>query len=203
MFGKDLPMILEHTTHAGYIRQDDVYTDENDVNYTVSQDTDAEDPRSWLTHEEAALIVINADRNTRTDNIDDYDDNPVINDLLQAMKRDDINDPNDITTTWWNDWKKSLAKRNIPYDVDMIACHGYDQSTWFTVIAAVKEGYGSARNNVDTFAAWACGDVWVVSPDHPDYDTLCGIYADDPESAVKHYIENYIPHELPQLETLF
>ena len=196
-------MILEHTTHAGYIRQDDVYTDENGVNYTVSQDTDAEDPRSWLSHEEAALIVINADRNTRTDNIDDYDDNPAIDDLLRAMERDGIDDPSDITTAWWNNWKKSLTKRNISYDVEMIACHGYDQSTWFTVIAAVKEGYGSARNNVDTFAAWARGDVWTVSPDHPDYDTLCGIYADDPESAVKHYIENYIPHELPQLETLF
>lgn len=196
-------MILEHTTHAGYIRQDDIYTDENGVNYTVCQDTDAEDPRSCLSHEEAALVVINADRNTRTDNIDDYDDNPAIDDLLQTMERDDIDDPSDITTTWWNDWKKSLAERNIPYDVDMIACHGYDQSTWFTVIAAVKEGYGSARNNVDTFVAWARGDVWVVSPDHPDYDTLYGIYADDPKSAVKHYIENYIPHEPPQLETLF
>lgn len=196
-------MILEHTTHAGYIRQDDVYTDENGVNYTVCQDTDAEDPRSWLSHEEAALVVINADRNTRTDNIDDYDDNPAIDDLLQAMERDDIDDPSDITTQWWNNWKKSLAKRNTPYDVDMIACHGYDQSTWFTVIAAVKDGYGSARDNVDTFAAWALGDVWIVSPDHPDYDTLCGIYADDPESAVKHYIGNYIPHEPPQLETLF
>ena len=39
-------MNLTHTTHAGYIRQDDVYTDENGVNYTVGQDTDAEDPRS-------------------------------------------------------------------------------------------------------------------------------------------------------------
>lgn len=196
-------MILEHTTHAGYIRQDDVYTDENGVNYTVCQDTDAEDPRQWLSHEEAALVVINADRNTRTDNIDDYDDNPAIDDLLQAMERDDIDDPSDITTAWWNNWKKSLAERNIPYDVDMITCHGYDQSTWFTVIAAVKDGYGSARDNVDTFAAWARGDVWIVSPDHPDYDTLCGIYANDPESAVKHYIGNYIPHEPPQLETLF
>ena len=43
-------MNLTHTTHAGYIRQDDVYTDENGVNYTVGQDTDAEDPRSWLSH---------------------------------------------------------------------------------------------------------------------------------------------------------
>lgn len=196
-------MTLTHTTHAGYIRQDDVYTDENGVNYTVCQDIDAEDPRTWLTHEEAALVVINADRNTRTDNINDYDDNPAIDDLLQAMERDEIDDPSDITTQWWNDWKKSLAERNIPYDVDMIACYGYDQSTWFTIIAAVREGYGSARNNVDTFVAWARGDVWMVSPDHPDYDTLCNIYADGAESAVKHYIENYIPHELPQLETLF
>ena len=196
-------MNLTHTTHAGYIRQDDVYTDENGVNYTVRQDIDSGDPRSWIPNKNVAIVVINADRNTRTDNINDYDDNPAIDDLLQAMERDEIDDPSDITTQWWNDWKKSLAKRNIPYDVDMIACHGYGQSTWFTVIAAAKEGYGSARGNIDTFVAWARGDVWMVSPDHPDYDTLCGIYADDPESAVKHYIENYIPHELPQLETLF
>ena len=195
-------MNLTHTTHAGYIRQDDVYTDENGVNYTVCQDTDAEDPRSWLSHEEAAIVVINADRNTRTDNIDDYDDNPAIDDLLQAMERDDIDDPNDINSAWLEEWVHNNKLNHPSYDIEMMTIHT-SQSTWFTVIAAVKEGYGSARDNVDTFAAWARGDVWTVSPDHPDYDTLCGIYADDPESAVKHYIENYIPHELPQLETLF
>lgn len=79
-------MILEHTTHAGYIRQDDVYTDENGVNYTVCQDTNAGDPRSWLSHEEAAIVAINADRNTRTDNIDDYDDNPAILSLQPSRK---------------------------------------------------------------------------------------------------------------------
>lgn len=185
-------MILEHTTHAGYIRQDDVYTDENGVNYTVCQDTNAGDPRSWLSHEEAVIVVINADRNTRTDNINDYDDNPVINDFLQDMEKYDIDDPSDISTEWLEGWIH-IAKLDHPsYDIEMM-----------TIIAAVKEGYGSARDNVDTFAAWARGDVWTVSPDHPDYHTLCDIYADDPESAVKHYIENYIPHELPQLETLF
>lgn len=195
-------MILEHTTHAGYIRQDDVYTDENGVNYTVCQDTNAGDPRSWLSHEEAAIVVINADRNTRTDNINDYDDNPVINDFLQDMEKYDIDDPSDISTGWLEGWIH-IAKLDHPsYDIEMMTIHT-SQSTWFTVIAAVKEGYGSARDNVDTFAAWARGDVWTVSPDHPDYDTLCGIYADDLESAVKHYIENYIPHEPPQLETLF
>lgn len=195
-------MNLTHTTHAGYIRQDDVYTDENGVNYTVSQDTDAEDPRSWLSHEEAAIVVINADRNTRTDNIDDYDDNPAIDDLLQAMERDDIDDPNDINNAWLEEWVHNNKLNHPSYDIEMMTIHT-SQSTWFTVIAAVKEDYGSARDNVDTFAAWARGDVWTVSPDYPDYDTLYGIYADDPESAVKHYIENYIPHELPQLETLF
>lgn len=195
-------MILEHTTHAGYIRQDDVYTDENGVNYTVCQDTNAGDPRSWLSHEEAAIVVIKADRNTRTDNINDYDGNPVINDFLQDMEKYDIDDPSDISTEWLEGWIH-IAKLDHPsYDIEMMTIHT-SQSTWFTVIAAVKEGYGSARDNVDTFAAWARGDVWTVSPDHPDYDTLYGIYADDPESAVKHYIENYIPHELPQLETLF
>lgn len=195
-------MILEHTTHAGYIRQDDVYTDENGVNYTVCQDTNARDPRSWLSHEEAAIVVINADRNTRTDNINDYDDNPVINDFLQDMEKYDIDDPSDISTEWLEGWIH-IAKLDHPsYDIEMMTIHT-SQSTWFTVIAAVKEGYGSARDNVDTFAAWARGGVWTVPPDHPDYDTLYGIYADDPESAVKHYIENYIPHELPQLETLF
>lgn len=195
-------MNLTHTTHAGYIRQDDVYTDENGVNYTVGQDTDAEDPRSWLSHEEAAIVIINADRNTQTDNINDYDDNPVINDFLQDMEKYDIDDPSDISTEWWEGWIHNAKLHHPSYDIEMMTIHT-SQSTWFTVIAAVKEGYGSSRDNVDTFAAWARGDVWTVSPDHPDYDTLCGIYADDPENAVKHYIENYIPHELPQLETLF
>lgn len=195
-------MILEHTTHAGYIRQDDVYTDENGVNYTVCQDTNAEDPRSWLSHEEAALVVINADRNTRTDNINDYDDNPVINDLLQAMEKHDIDDPSDINSAWLEEWIHNAKLNHPSYDIEMMTIHT-SQSSWFTIIAAVKEGYGSARDNIDTFAAWARGDVWIVSPDHPDYDTLCGIYADDPESAVKYYIKDYIPHEPPQLETLF
>lgn len=195
-------MILEHTTHAGYIRQDDVYTDPNGVNYTVYQDTDADDPRSWLTHEEAALVVINADRNTRTDDINDYNDNPVINDLLQVMEKHDIDDPSSISSEWLEGWIHNTKPDHPSYDIEMMTVHT-SQSSWFTVIAAVKEGYGSARSHIDTFAAWARGDVWVVSPDHPDYDTLCGIYADDPESAAKHYIENYIPYEPPQLETLF
>lgn len=195
-------MILEHTTHAGYIRQDDVYTDPNGVNYTVYQDTDAEDPRSWLTHEEAALVVINADRNTRTDNINDYDDNPVINDLLQVMEKHDIDDPSAISSEWLEEWIHNTKSDHPSYDIEMMTIHT-SQSSWFTIIATVKEGYGSARDNIDTFAAWARGDVWVVSPDHPDYDTLSGIYADDPESAVKYYIKDYIPHEPPQLETLF
>lgn len=38
---------------------------------------------------------------------------------------------------------------------------------------------------------------------HAGYIRQDDVYTDDPENAVKHYIENYIPHELPQLETLF
>lgn len=185
-------MALTHTQNAGYIRLDDVYTDDNGVEYTVYQDIDAEDPRTWLSHEEAALVVINADRNTQTDNINDYGDNPVIDDLLHTMEQNDIDDPSDINPAWWNEYIRSLAERNFPYDVVMTTCHT-DQSSGFTVIAAVKDGYGSALGHIDTFETWARGDVWVVSPDHPDYDTLCGIYADSPEDAVEEYIENYRP----------
>lgn len=184
-------MTLTHTQQSGCIRLDDVYTDDDGVEYTVYPDIDAEDPRSWLTHEKAALVVINADRHTQTDNINDYDDNPVINDLLRAMERDGI-EPGDITPKWWDAYVDSLAERNFPYDVVMTTCYT-SQSNWFTVIAAVKDGYGSAMSHIDTFETWARGDVWVVSPDHPDHDTLCGIYADDPESAVEEYIDNYRP----------
>ena len=184
-------MTLTHTQQSGYIRLDDAYTDDDGVEYTVYQDIDPEDPRTWLTHEEAALVVINADRHTQTDNINDYDDNPLINDLLRAMERDGI-EPGDITTKWWNAYVNSLAERQLPYDVVMTTCHT-SQSNWFTVIAAVKDGYGSAMSHIDAFETWARGDVWVVSSDHPDYDTVCGIYADDPESAVEEYIDNYRP----------
>lgn len=192
-------MTLTHTQQSGYIRLDDVYTDDDGVEYTVYQDIDAEDPRSWLTHEEAALVVINADRHTQTDNINDYDDNPVIDDLLRTMERNDI-EPGDITPKWWDAYVDSLAERQLPYDVVMTTCHT-SQSSWFTVIAAVKDGYGSAMGHIDIFETWARGDVWVVSPDHPDYDTFCGIYADSPESAVEEYIDSYRPTQ-PQL-TLF
>lgn len=187
-------MTLTHTQQSGYIRLDDVYTDDDGVEYTVYQDIDAEDPRSWLTHEEAALVVIDADRHTQTDNINDYDDNPVINDLLHTMEQNDI-EPGDITPKWWDAYVDSLAEHNFPYDVVMATCHT-SQSSWFTVIAAVKDGYGSAMGHIDTFETWARGDVWVVSPDHPDYDTFCGIYADSPESAVEEYIDNYRPTQL-------
>lgn len=187
-------MTLTHTQQSGYIRLDDVYTDDDGVEYTVYTDIDAEDPRTWLTHEEAALVVIDADRHTQTDNINDYDDNPVIDDLLRTMERNDI-EPGDITPKWWDTYVDSLTERQLPYDVVMTTCHT-SQSSWFTVIAAVKDGYGSAMGHIDTFETWARGDVWVVSPDHPDYDTLCGIYADDPESAVEEYIDNYRPTQL-------
>ena len=187
-------MTLTHTQQSGYIRLDDVYTDDDGVEYTVYPDIDAEDPRTWLTHEEAALVVIDADRHTQTDNINDYDDNPVINDLLRTMEQNDI-EPGDITPKWWDAYVDSLAEHNFPYDVVMTTCHT-SQSSWFTVIAAVKDGYGSAMGHIDTFETWARGDVWVVSPDHPDYDTFCGIYADSPESAVEEYIDSYRPTQL-------
>ena len=186
-------MTLTHTQQSGYILLHDAYTDDDGVEYTVYQDIDAEDPRSWLTHEEAALVVINADWHTQTDNINDYDDNLVINDLLRTMEQNDI-EPGDITPKWWDAYVDSLAERQLPYDVVMTTCHT-NQSNWFTVIAAVKNGYGSAMGHIDIFETWARGDVWVVSPDHPDYDTLCGIYADDPESAVEQYIDNYRPSQ--------
>lgn len=187
-------MTLTHTQQSGYIRLDDIYTDDDGVEYTVYPDIDAEDPRTWLTHEEAALVVIDADRHTQTDNINDYDDNPVINDLLRTMEQNDI-EPGDITPKWWDAYVDSLAEHNFPYDVVMTTCHT-SQSSWFTVIAAVKDGYGSAMGHIDTFETWARGDVWVVSPDHPDYDTFCGIYADSPEIAVEEYIDNYRPTQL-------
>ena len=115
-------MTLTHTQQSGYIRLDDVYTDDDGVEYTVYQNTDAEDPRSWLTHEEAALVVIDADRHTQTDNINDYDDNPVIDDLLRAMERDDI-EPGDISLAWWEDYLCDLAERHLSYDVDDNASH--------------------------------------------------------------------------------
>lgn len=187
-------MTLTHTQQSGYIRLDDVYTNGNGVEYTVYPDIDAEDPRTWLSHEEAALVVINADWHTQTDNINDYNDNPVIDDLLRAMEQDGI-EPGDISLAWWEDYLCDLAERHLPYDVVMTTCHT-SQSSWFTIIAAVKDGYGSAMNHIDVFETWARGDVWVVSPDHPDYDTVCGIYADGPESAVEEYIDDYRPTQL-------
>ena len=195
-------MTLTHTQYAGYIERNDEYTDDFGVTYAVWQDIDAEDPRSWLTNEEAAVVVIKADHHTRTDNIYQYIDNPAIDDLVNAMEQDDIDHPDGITNQWWDAWKRSFAQRNSDYDVEMMTCQ-IDQSSWFTVVAAVKNGYGSALSHIEIFETWARGNVWVVSPDYPGYDTLCGIYADDPREAVERYIEDYRPYDAPYQDTLF
>lgn len=69
-------MTLIRTTQAGYVYRPDVYTDEHGRSFAVYPDTDAEDPRTWSAIEEAALVVIDGDRNTCIDTLCDYQETP-------------------------------------------------------------------------------------------------------------------------------
>lgn len=182
-------MTLIHTTQAGYIYQPDVYTDEHGRRFIVQPDTDAEDPRSWVKPSEVAIVVIDADRHTRTDSLCDYDSNPAIALFIEMLDENESDDPLSIDL---DTWRKALAERNIDYDVTIETCHGYSQSDWFTVLAAAASGYGEAQGWVSDYRMWAFGDVWRVAPDYDtDDEPLSGIYADSPEEAVRYYITDY------------
>lgn len=189
-------MTLTHTAQAGYTYHPDVYTDEHERSFAVYPDTDSEDPRTWFTVNELAIIVINGDRNTHIDTLTDYKDNPAIACFIELLDELDTDDPYDVSI---DVWRAALHEQNLNYDVALTTCQGYSQSDWFTALVAVKDEYGTAENYVDTYRMWAFGDVWTVVPVDPEPGSegpLSGIYADDPESAVIEYINYMTPKEV-------
>ena len=187
-------MSMTHTPAHSTSHPDRFEDETTGLGYDVYQDTEAEDPRSWIGDDEkVAVYVFNAPRG-------DKDAEVPGNVAAQAFAR--------FYELW--DEAKSLAVtrrwlaifREEKYDLAVSTIRGYSQGDWAEVFAASvidntpentagTPGYGIAQGHIDQYSSWRWGDVWTVSPD--EGDSLSGIYADDAEGALKLYLEDNPP----------
>lgn len=177
-------MSLTHTP-AYTSSHPDRFEDENTGwGYSVLQDIDAEDPRSWIEPEHAALWAYNQPRLAHSVAADKPSGNVAINVFARYVDEHDEQTALELT-------RRYLAafhpEEKIRIAIETIT--GYSQGDWLGMVAAVAEGYGTPESHIDTFRQWAFGDVWIVIPDGKP--GLSGIYAEDAEEAVKYYRENY------------
>ena len=178
-----------HSTH-----HPDRFEDETTgLGYDVFQDTDAEDPRSWIGDDEkVAVYVFNGARG-------DKDADVPGNVAAQAFARFYELYKEDVALALTKRWLRIFRKER--YDLAMRTIRGYSQGDWAEVFAASvidhedgTPGYGTAQGHIDQYASWRWGDVWTVSPD--EGDSLSGIYAASAEEALERYLE-YSPPAAP------
>jgi len=168
-------MTLVHTP-AHIIEYPDMWVDrDTDTSYVVSQDVDAEDPRTWIDDKYSAIYVYcSRDPQLIPENI-----------ACEAFDRfyqhagADERTALALTRRWLNIWHPST-----PYHLDI--GHIHVNSEQYRVFAAVAPGYGTPNSEIEIYRQWAAGEVWTVAT---DTDSLSGIYADSPEQALAEYRE--------------
>lgn len=175
-------MTLVHTAAHSVSMPDRFEDDETGVGFDVFQDTDADDPRTWVPDEHAAIYVYNGPRGHKDSEVPD-------NVVVQAFARFNETLPSDdhafaATVRWLN-----IFHPDRKVDLVMQTIRGYSQGDWQDVFAVVGDGYGTAESHISQFRMWAYGDVWVVNPDQGD--AVGGIYADDPDEALKQFVDEH------------
>lgn len=152
--------------------------------YIVRQDIDAEDPRSWVETEHAALWVYNEPSMSHSVAAEKPEGNFVLDAFARFYATMDEDTAFATTVRWLNvfhpDSTMALAMQTI---------RGYSQGDWLDVICAVEDGYGTPESHINQFRQWAFGDVWVVIPDWTS--GISGIYAADAAEALKYFRENF------------
>jgi hypothetical protein len=166
-----------HTT----VHPDRFEDETSGVGYEVFQDTDATDPRTEIDDEHVAIYAYREPRQGYG-----FPEAPE-NIAAQAFHRflDYFDDKVAFAVT-----KRYLAifRPELKLDLAYGTVRGYSQSDWIDVFVAAGEGYGTAASHMEIYRMWAFGDVWGVDPD--EGEALGGIYADDPEDAVRVYLEH-------------
>lgn len=174
-------------TPAHHIDIPDVFTDETTgQHYAVRHDTDAEDPRGWVEAEHAALWAFDEPGNGSSTIADKPEGNLAIDAFERFYEAGNANHSRtlDLTRRWLQAF---YPEKQIQVETQTI--RGYSQGDWFDVVAAVAEGYGTPQEHLNQLRQWVFGDVWIVIPDGKP--GVSGIYADDVETAVTHYRENF------------
>lgn len=177
-------MTLAHIPahHTSY--PDRFENEETGWGYSVLPDINAEDPRSWVRPEMAALWAFNEPSLSHSVAAEKPEGNIAIDVFAYFFDTHNAETALEIT-------RRYLAichpKKKITLATATI--RGYAQGDWLEVIAASSKGYGPPEDHIETFRQWAFGDVWVVIPDGGP--GISGIYAEYAEAALEYFRENF------------
>jgi hypothetical protein len=162
--------------------------EETSLGYSVLQDTSAEDPRSWIPDEHAALWACSEPRQGNSVAAEKPEGNIAIDAFSRFYDTFDAERSLAATRRWLKIYRPESSLQ-----LAMQTIRGYSQSDWLDVVCAVENGYGKPEDHISEFRMWAYGDVWIVIPDGKP--GISGIYADDAVAALAHFREH---HEDPQ-----
>lgn len=192
-----------------WVRDDAIVTDDErpGVRFVVTQDTDAEDPRSWLDDSGEQILIYRAARNYGIDNLCD-----AWTPVMEAWTRvyGDTGDERLALAV-----AQRYARMFHPeYAIALDSGHGYSQGDWWETVVTwrVTEDNPAEldpRLYTEAFHQWMRGDVYYVSVEYLTECDCCGgqdweqrdevfscggFYADDAEAAVLQYADqNNIP----------
>lgn len=176
-------MTITHTPAHSTCHPDRFENEETGWGYSVLQDVDAEDPRSRIEPEHAALWAYRQPR-LSSSVAADRPDNPVIDAFAEFYDYHDADTALELTRRWLRIFH---PENKLQIQIGQVT--GYSQGDWLDMIAVVAEGYGTPDSHLQQFGQWAFGDVWTVIPDRGA--GISGIYADDSEEALAYFRENF------------
>lgn len=174
-----------HTSHP-----DRFENKETGWGYSVLPDDTAEDPRSWIRSEAAALWAYREPHLSHSVAAVKPEGNIAIDAFARFYDQHDAQTSLELTRRWLRVFHPD---KKIQVETQHIT--GYSQGDWLDMVAAVAEGAGTPLGHLETFRQWAFGDVWIVIPDGKA--GIRGIYAESAEDALKYFRENFedeVPH---------
>lgn len=175
---------LTHTPAHTSIHPDRFEDETTGWGYSVLQDVDAEDLRTWVDDQHAALWVYREPHLSHSVAAE-RPDNWIVDAFAEFYQLTGDDELALKTTKRWL-W---IFHPEDTSDVETRTIRGYSQSDWLDVVAVVESGYGTAAAHIDQFRMWAFGDVWTVVPDRGA--GVSGIYASDAEAALAHFREHF------------
>ncbi|MDO4254372.1 MAG: hypothetical protein Q4C81_04380 [Kocuria sp.] len=173
-------MPLKHIPAHTTSHPDRFEDEETGWGYSVQQDLDAEDPRTWTDDEHASVHTYRGPRghadvvpeNLAAQAFDRYWQDHDAEQALALTER--------YLAAFHPEERISVAVRTV---------RGSSQDEWRDVFAAVADGHGTPDGHIDQFRMWAFGDVWTVVPDKGS--GISGIYADSPEAALEQFRKDF------------
>lgn len=151
------------------------------LGYSVMPDLDAQDPRTDLEVEHAALYAFGAPRIGGDSVLENRTEgNLALDAFARFYDEHDAPAALEMTRRWLR-----IFHPDEKVQIETQTIRGDSQSDWLDVVCATADGHGTPQSLIDQVRMWAFGKVWTVIPDHGG--GICGLYAEGPEEALAHF----------------